>query len=386
MRKLAALLVAVASAACSESRGAAADEQAQPKSAPAAHAVGLTEVASGLDNPVHLAAPSGDPRLFIVEQAGRIRIVKDGRILDRPFLDISAKVRSGGEQGLLSVAFHPRYRETGFFFLNYTDLAGDTQIERYSVSRDGDVADPASGRIVLTIDQPYGNHNGGLSLFGPDGMLWIGTGDGGAGGDPHRHGQNPNSLLGKMLRINVDSGRTYSIPPDNPYARSGGRREVWAIGLRNPWRFAFDREAKTLYIADVGQHEREEINVVPAGAKRVNYGWNRMEGSQCYRNPVCDRRGLQMPVVTYGREGGACTVIGGSVYRGRSVPSLRGHYVYADYCAGWIRSFRWSGGAVSDHVTWDARPSGSVVSFGEDSAGEMYVLSHSGQVFRIVQR
>src|SRR5215210_5060598 len=245
----------------------------------------VEQVASGLDQPVYLTAPTGDSRLFIVEQAGRIRIVENGRLLPTPFLDISARVRSGGEQGLLSVAFHPQYRSNGFLFVNYTDNNGDTRIERYTVSANKNAADPRSAKRILSIDQRYSNHQGGLNLFGPDGMLYIGMGDGGSQGDPHGNGQNRNVLLGKLLRINVDRGDPYSISTANPYANGGGRGEIWALGLRNPWRFSFDRFAGLLYIADVGQDKYEEINVVSMSEADVNYGWNVMEGPSCYRRP-----------------------------------------------------------------------------------------------------
>ena len=242
--------------------------------------LGVEEVARGLDQPVYVTAPAGDPRLFIVEQPGRIRVVESGRLIEKPFLDIASKVRSGGEQGFLSVAFHPLYRANGFLFVNYTDSKGDTRIERYTVSTDKNVVDPRSAKLILGIDQRYSNHQGGLNLFGPDGMLYIGMGDGGSQGDPHRNGQNRNALLGKLLRINVDRGDPYSIPPANPYSRGGGRGEIWALGLRNPWRFAFDRSSGLLYIADVGQDRYEEINVVSM-ANAASTRRKLMEGPSC---------------------------------------------------------------------------------------------------------
>ena len=243
----------------------------------------VEQVASGLDQPVYLTAPAGDPRLFIVEQPGRIRIVENGTLLAKPFLDIADKVRSGGEQGLLSVAFHPEYRANGFLFVNYTDKNGDTRIERYTVSTDKNAADPRSAKLILSVDQRYSNHQGGLNLFGPDGMLYIGMGDGGSQGDPHGNGQNTSALLAKLLRINVDRGDPYSIPAANPYAKGGGRGEIWAIGLRNPWRFSFDRISGLLYIADVGGDKFEEVDVAPMPAAGVNYGWSIMEGPSCRR-------------------------------------------------------------------------------------------------------
>jgi glucose/arabinose dehydrogenase len=343
----------------------------------------LAQIGGRFRSPVYATSPPGDSRLFVVEQGGTIRVVKNGRTLEQPFLDISSRVKSGGEQGLLSMAFHPDFRNNGWFYVNFTDNQGDTHIERFSVARDRDVADRASSRLVLRIDQPYSNHNGGLVMFGLDGMLYVGMGDGGSGGDPHGNGQNPRALLGKMLRINVSRGDPYTIPVGNPYANGqGGAPEVWAIGMRNPWRFAFDRAEGTLYIADVGQNRIEEIDVVPASRAGLNYGWNLMEGADCYRGGNCNRSGLQMPALTYDHSGGACTVIGGFVYRGRRIPSIVGHYFYSDYCAGWLRSFRYSNGRATDRRSWKMESIGNVVSFGEDAAGEMYIIAENGRVFR----
>ncbi|MGH7664905.1 MAG: PQQ-dependent sugar dehydrogenase [Gemmatimonadaceae bacterium] len=343
----------------------------------------LVEVASGLANPVHLTAPAGDPRLFIVEQEGRIRIVRDGSLLPTPFLDIESRVRSGGERGLLSVAFHPDYASNGFLYVNYTDRDGDTRVERYSVTGNADIADPASAKLLLTVDQPYGNHNGGLIVFGPDDMLYIGMGDGGSGGDPHGHGQNLGTLLGTMLRIDVDGGEPYAIPSDNPFRdRPGARAEIWAYGLRNPWRFAFDRGGeRMLYIADVGQNRLEEINAVDAAAAGLNYGWNIMEGTSCYNAGSCEKAGLTLPVHEYDHSDG-CSVTGGHVYRGSAAPSVVGHYFYSDYCEGWLRSFRLENGAVTEEREWNVGDVGNVLSFGEDSGGELHLLSSSGRVYR----
>jgi glucose/arabinose dehydrogenase len=339
-------------------------------------------VASGLSDPLYLTAPAGDPRLFIVEQAGRIRIVENGQLLTTSFLDINPIVRSGGEQGLLSVAFHPSYATNGYFYVNYTDNNGDTRVERYTVSANANVADPGSGKLLLLIDQPYANHNGGLVMFGPDGKLYIGMGDGGSGGDPQNRAQNRDSLLGKLLRIDVDGGDPYAIPPDNPYAGGGGRAEIWAIGLRNPWRFAFDRPAGLLYIADVGQNLWEEVSVAPSDQAGLNYGWRIMEGTHCYVSTPCNSTGLVQPALEYGHSNG-CSITGGFVYRGSRAPSLVGQYFYSDYCSGWIRSFTYSNGAVQQQTNWNLNVSiGSVLSFGEDSAGELYVLA-GGSVYRI---
>ncbi|HEX7239499.1 MAG TPA: PQQ-dependent sugar dehydrogenase, partial [Longimicrobiaceae bacterium] len=271
--------------------------------------VRLAEVAAGLSSPVYLNAPRGDARLFIVEQPGRIRVVENGALLPTPFLDITDRVSSGGERGLLSVAFHPSYAANGFLYVNYTDRAGDTRIERYRVSADRNRADPASAKLILQVAQPFANHNGGLVVFGPDGKLYVGMGDGGSGGDPQGHGQSRATLLGDLLRIDVDAGDPYAIPADNPHAgQSASRNEIWESGVRNPWRFSFDREAGLLYLADVGQNALEEINVVPAGSGGLNYGWNVMEGSRCF-SPAegCGRTGLVVPVLEYGHSEG-CSV------------------------------------------------------------------------------
>jgi len=343
----------------------------------------LQLVASGLSSPLYLTTPAGDPRLFIVEQEGRIRIVKNGQLPATPFLDITGSVGAGGERGLLSVAFHPSYATNGYFYVDYTDNNGDTRIERYTVGPNPDIADVASAKLILFIAQPYSNHNGGLVTFGPDGMLYIGMGDGGSGGDPQNRAQNPDSLLGKLLRIDVDHGDPYAIPAGNPFATSGGAPEIWALGLRNPWRFAFDRAAGLLYIADVGQDLWEEVSVAPAGQGGLNYGWRIMEGLHCFNPTSCSSTGLVQPVVEYSHANG-CSITGGFVYRGTRAPSLVGQYFYSDYCSGWMRSFSYANGAVTGQTSWSLNVSlGNVLSFGEDSAGELYVLSAGGGVYRI---
>jgi len=344
----------------------------------------LEEVARGLSSPVHVTAPSGDPRVFIVEQTGRIRILENGTLRAEPFLDIRNKLTAGGERGLFSVAFHPDYATNGYFYVNYTDQAGDTRVERYRVSADRYRADAASARLILSVDQPYSNHNGGHILFGPDRMLYIAMGDGGSSGDPQRHGQNRSTLLGDLLRIDVDRGDPYSIPSTNPFVNmSSARGEIWAWGLRNPWRIAFDAETGLLYIADVGQRETEEINVVSATQRGLNFGWNIMEGGDCYDASSCDRSGLVLPVVEYNHPEG-CSITGGLVYRGSRLPGLAGHYFYADYCGGWIRSFRYSNGRAEDRHEWfPAGTLSSITSFGSDASGDMYVLSGAGTVYRL---
>ena len=340
-------------------------------------------VTEGLGTPVFLATPAGDTRLFVVEQQGRIRIVENGTLLPTPFLTI-ANLSAGGERGLLSMAFHPGYAQNGFFFVNYTDARGDTRVERYRVSADRNRADPASAQLVIQVAQPYSNHNGGLVAFGPDGKLYIGMGDGGGGGDPDETGQDPLHLLGKLLRLDVDGAAPYAIPPDNPFAgRSDRRPEIWATGLRNPWRFSWDRTANLLFVADVGQNRLEEINVVPAAQAGVNYGWDVMEGSDCFEpGSGCDRTGLLLPVAEYTHADG-CSVTGGYVYRGQDLPALRGTYFYADYCQGWVRSFRYAGGQATEARSWELQDVGTITSFGEDARGELYVLAGGG-VYKIV--
>ena len=378
------LVLALASMVCTTPKNDAPDVSAQNTSNDVR--LGVEQVASGLDQPVYVTAPVSDPRLFIVEQPGRIRVVENGRLLDKPFLDIVNKVRSGGEQGLLSVAFHPQYRSNGFLFVNHTDKNGDTRIERYTVSTDRNVADPRSAKVILSIDQRYSNHQGGLNLFGPDGMLYIGMGDGGSQGDPHGNGQNRNALLAKLLRLNVDRGEPYLIPAANPYAKGGGRAEIWAIGLRNPWRFSFDRFSGLLYIADVGGDRFEEVNVVPMSIAGVNYGWNVMEGSHCNRSSGCDQMGMQKPALSYAtHENSTCAIIGGSVYRGQKIPEIKGQYFYSDYCNSWLRSFGFADGKVTDQHEWPIGKLGSITSFGEDAQGELYICTSSGRVYRIIK-
>jgi hypothetical protein len=349
----------------------------------------LTLVASGLSSPLYLTAPPGDTlRAFVVEQTGAIRVVRRDTLLTTPFLDLSGIIGCCGERGLLSMAFHPSYATNGRFYVDYTDPSGTLTIARYHVSADPNVADPTSGEIVLTIPHStYENHNGGLVTFGPDGYLYIGTGDGGGGGDPDGNGQDSTALLGKILRIDVDGASPYAIPPTNPFVgRPPAAAEVWAYGLRNPWRFSFDRQTRDFYIADVGQNLWEEIDFAPAGDPGGrNYGWNTMEGLHCY-NPSsgCVMSGLVLPVYEYDH-GPACSITGGYVYRGTRNPTLAGRYFFADYCAGWVRSLKMQGGVATDVV--DHTPEFGVVpniqSFGEDGRGELYIMLATGEVYRI---
>ncbi len=347
-------------------------------------AIALAPIVDGLANPVYLTAPPGDnDRVFIVEKGGVISIVKDGQQLAEPFLDISNLVSNGSEQGLLSMAFHPAYAENGRFYVYYTDTGGDTEVVQYTVTADPDVADPASASPIISVEQPFSNHNGGLLLFGSDGMLYIGLGDGGSAGDPQDHGQNLGTLLGTILRIDVDGGTPYAIPSDNPFvADPNALDEIWAYGLRNPWRYALDPVDNVIYIADVGQNAWEEVNAQAADAGGLNYGWNIMEASTCFVSDPCDQTGLVLPAVEYGHNP-ECSVTGGFVYRGGAMPSLRGRYFYSDYCAGWIRSFRFDGGQVTEETEW-LPDVGNVLSFGQDALGELYVLTDDGRVRKIV--
>ena len=355
-------------------------------------ALALQEVAGGLDAPIFLTAPPGDSRLFIVERPGRIRVLQNGSLLDTPFLDISALTATSGERGLLSMAFHPQYASNGYFFIYYTNLAGDIVIERRQVSAgNANVADPLSALTIMTIPHPmFSNHYGGLLSFGPDGYLYAGTGDGGSAGDPPRNAQNTNVLLGKLLRLDVSNSsvaQPYAIPPGNPFATAGGRPEIWAYGLRNPWRYAFDVPAQLLYIADVGQANWEEVDVRPAGQAGNNYGWNIMEGLHCYNSTSCNQAGLVLPVIEYGHDAaGGCSITGGYVYRGTALPELAGQYLYSDYCSGWLKSFIYSNGAASAVTDWGISNVGNILSFGQDAQNELYMLSGTGKVYRIVRK
>lgn len=359
-------------------------ENETPRLPEGPESVALQQVASGLAFPLYLTAPSGDSRLFIVEKGGRILIVKDGALLPTPFLDLSAQVSTGSEQGLLGLAFHPQYPANGRLFVHYTDLAGDTRVSQFRVSDNPDLADPASETLVLAADQPFPNHNGGQVLFGPDGLLYIMLGDGGAAGDPGGRGQSLADLLGSMLRVEPLETGGYAVPSDNPFvAVEGARPEIWNYGLRNPWRVDFDPATGDLYVADVGQGRWEEVSVSPAGGRGVNYGWNIMEGPECVIDG-CDQSGLEPPVVWYSHAEG-CSITGGFVYRGAAIPALRGHYFYSDFCTGFVRSFRLESGAAVDQYQWPTlAPGGSVPGFGRDAQGELYLLTAAGVVYRIV--
>jgi glucose/arabinose dehydrogenase len=349
-------------------------------------------IPDGLKKPTFLTH-AFDDRLFVLEQVGRIRIIENNQLLEQPFLDITERVGStSSEQGLLGLAFHPNYATAGApgegqFFVNYTDKSGHTHISRFSVmAGDPYSADPQSEVEYLFQEQPYPNHNGGSLAFGPDGYLYAGLGDGGSANDPLNAGQTLTTWLGKILRLNVDEAEDeYTIPPDNPFAGStNALPEIWAYGLRNPWRFSFDRATGDFFIADVGQNQWEEVNFQPAGSPGgENYGWRIMEGTHCFQQDTCDQTGLVLPIFDYAHAVGGCSVTGGYVYRGALYPELAGNYFVADYCTGIIwRLFaegeRWLADVVldSDHV---------ISSFGEDVDGEIYVLNYSaGGVYQII--
>ncbi len=348
----------------------------------------LQLVTSGLSYPDFVTTPAGDTaRLFVVEQTGAIRVVRHDTLLPTPLLDLTGHIGFGGERGLLSMAFHPSYASNGHFYVYYTNPAGDIRIVRYTVSANPNVADSTTGDTILAaFHETYDNHNGGLVLFGPDGKLYAGLGDGGFGGDPSGNGQNLDTLLGKILRLDVDGGSPYAVPPDNPFVGHAGERgEIWIYGLRNPWRFSFDRATADLYIGDVGQNLYEEVDVLAAGSPAgVNYGWNIMEGKHCYGASSCNMTGLTLPVIEYDHSN-ACAVTGGYVYRGTRVPALAGVYLYGDYCGGWVRSFRFAGGTATESRDWPSLAvSGGLSSFGEDVRGELYITSLSGSLYRIV--
>jgi glucose/arabinose dehydrogenase len=371
----------------------------------------LLSVATGLSTPLFLTAPPNDRnRALIVEKNGAIKVldltVQPNQVLATPFLTV-ADVNPAGEQGLLGLAFHPDYANNGFFYVYVSNSSGDSEIRRYQVSGNPNVADPASATPVITISQEmpdgsrFSNHKAGWLGFGPnDGFLYAALGDGGSAGDPFARAQNLGTLLGKMLRVDVDAddfpgdpARNYAIPADNPcVGQAGALPEIWSMGLRNPWRPSFDRDTGDFYIADVGQGRQEEVNVATAASgagSAANFGWDIMEGSLCHEPGAgCTMTGLTLPFVEYDHGGsGGCSITGGYVYRGTAIPGLAGTYFYGDFCAGFVRSFRLAGGMVTEHTAWGAAlapPGGNITSFGEDGAGDLYIMT-SDALFRIVQ-
>ena len=329
-------------------------------------------IVSGLNRPVDIQpANDGTGRLFIIEKYGVIRVFENGQLLESPFLNIDDRVNdSGNEMGLLGLAFHPDYEQNGFFYVNYTGDGGDTRISRFQAS--GNIADPNSEKVLMIIEQPYPNHNGGALAFGPDGYLYAGLGDGGLAGDPHKNGQDTTSLLGKILRLDVNNGDTYSIPSDNPFGN-----EVWAYGLRNPWRISFDRQTGDLYIGDVGQSQWEEIDYLPAGSQGgANFGWSIMEGGHGYDGLA--QPDMLLPAAEYSHSEGGCSVTGGYVYRG-TMPEWNGIYLYGDYCSGKIWGLILSNGQRQNQVMFETGV--TITTFGQDESGEIYFASDNGNVY-----
>lgn len=355
---------------------------------PASTTLKLQALASNLNSPVFLTAPPGDTnRLFVVEQGGTIKVLDrtSGTVL-ATFLTVTG-IASGGEQGLLGMAFDPNYNANGRIYIFYTDADGAITITRFLVSSTTpNVADPASQVILVSIPHPtFANHNGGMLAFGPDGCLYAAVGDGGGSGDPNNHAQNTGNRLGKLLRLDPSTGAACTSRTINPFVLSGGDQLVWSYGLRNPWRFSFDGD--DLYIGDVGQDVREEINVSvgPNAGRGLNFGWRLMEGSACF-NPAtnCNNGTLTLPIVEYTHDNGACSITGGYVYRGQAAPTIQGTYFYADFCAGFVRSFRLNNGSVLEPTEWPLLTTPSITSFGQDGSGELYILTKGGNLSRIV--
>jgi glucose/arabinose dehydrogenase len=348
-------------------------------------AISLEPFASVEGGPLAMAAvDDGTGRLLVAAQDGRIWVVeRDGSAKPDPMIDLGPRITSGGERGLLGIAVHPTFPTDPRVFVDYTDTNGDSVIASLRVDpEDPDRLDPDSHQQLLFVDQPYPNHNGGALAFGPDGDLYVSFGDGGGGGDPQGNGQRLDSLLGKILRLEIDETDTYLIPEDNPFAEGGGRPEIWLYGLRNPWRMSFDRETGDLWIGDVGQGSWEEIDVARAGLGGINFGWRVMEGSHCYNADTCDREHLTLPATDYGRDQG-CTVIGGSVYRGDTYSFLRGTYLFADYCSGNLFAIDASAEEYAAPTVVGNGPNG-IAAFGQDTEGELYTLALDGTISKVV--
>lgn len=343
--------------------------------------IALQSFGTGFASPVDIEN-CGDSRLFVVEQDGLIRILNsNGTINPTPFLNITSLTNQSGEQGLLGLAFHPNYSTNGLFYINYTNTSGNTVIARYSVNSGNPNLANTTGTILLTVTQPFSNHNGGTLKFGSDGYLYIGMGDGGSGGDPGNRAQNINELLGKMLRIDVNSGSPYGIPPTNPYVGIAGADEIWAIGLRNPWKFSFDRQTGDLWIADVGQNQYEEVNRATASESGLNYGWRCYEGNTAYNTAGCAAQStMKSPLFTTNHTNGFCSITGGYVYRGTQYPNFQGKYFFSDYCKAQIGSSDGLGN-VSFSTTFSGN---NFVSFGEDANGELYVASINGTIYKLI--
>lgn len=347
-----------------------------------AQSITLEEFATGFTAPVEIAH-ANDSRMFVVQQNGIIKILQsDGTVNSANFLNISSKITYGGERGLLGLAFHPQYPSNGYFFVYYNDTGGNITVARYTrSSANPDVADPASEKIILNLPKPFDNHNGGSIHFAPDGYLWVVTGDGGSGGDPNNNAQNKNSLLGKLLRLDINSTGAYNIPPGNPFVGIDGAGEVWAYGLRNAWKFNFDTLSGNVMIADVGQGQIEEINRMPLTQAGINYGWRCYEGNNAYNTTGCAAQStMTFPVAAYDHSGGKCSITGGYVYRGTQFPALQGRYFFADYCSTQIGSLN-----SDDSITWTSAFSGNNFStFGVNNQNELFVAAvNSGKIFRI---
>ena len=381
--------------AATASGSAAPTTSAGPSAAPfdpAAISVSLDAYVTVPGGPLAITSPlDGTRRLLVATKAGQVRIVRDGVLDPDPMLDIASLVSNGGEQGLLGIAVHPDFPDDPRVVVDYTDVNGDTVVASYRLDpNDADRLDPSSATTILTVDQPFANHNGGAVGFGADGYLHIALGDGGSGGDPLESGEHLDTLLGKILRLDVDSpgvgGAAYAIPPGNPFANvSGARPEIWETGLRNPWRFAFDRATGDLWIGDVGQGAWEEVDVAPAGVGGLDFGWDRMEGAHCFEPETgCPTDGLTLPVTEYGHEEG-CTIIGGTVYRGSAQALLAGGYLFGDYCTGRLWAIPASAGATGPVEPVRVGTAGSgLAGFGEDEAGELYAANLDGTISRVV--
>jgi glucose/arabinose dehydrogenase len=342
------------------------------------------QVNTGFTQPLLVThAGDGSGHLFVVEQAGRIWVLEEENVLPEPFLDIESQVGSeGNEQGLLSLVFHPDYEQNGLFYIHYTDLSGDTVVSSFRVSSDANLAEAESEQIVLQVDQPFANHNGGNIIFGPDGYLYIGLGDGGSQGDPSGNGQSPDTLLGKILRIDVNAGAPYIIPVDNPFGRGGGLGEIWALGFRNPWRFTFDSATGDMFIGDVGQGDWEEIDYLPLGTAGANFGWNYFEGTQAYEGSPPAGAALIPPVAEYDHGSSRCSVTGGYVYRGAALRAWQGVYIYADYCSGEVFGLvQHADGNWESRLLYDT--SFQITSFGLDEAGEIYLVDRGGGIYQL---
>ena len=347
-----------------------------------------TLVASGFDSPTDVTAAPGDPRLFVVEKTGLVRIVVDGEVLPEPFIDLSREITSeGNEQGLVTMELHPGFATNGRAYVFFTNPGGHSRLFEFTVSEtDRNRLEFLLARRILALEQPHEYHQSGSMFFGPDGYLWVSLGDGGGIGDTFGNGQNPGTLHGTIVRLDVDAEATpYAIPPDNPFIRDGeARQEVWAYGVRNPWRITFDPVTGLVYIPDVGQEGWEEINVVPADRSGLNFGWPVREGPDCFEGTACPDEGFEPPTYAYEHEGG-CAIIGGLVYRGSAIPELYGHYFYSDFCFGWVRSLLIDETGVSQQVDWTPQLGrlGSISSFGVDGNGEMHLVNLEGELYRI---